>query len=166
MDQRYLYEPSQSSSYFNPGTGRFHNTVAGKQIAPEWDGNPDNIPPGFGVIRVEMGREPHETDAVSVFVNGYSVLIPRGSARVVSAIHINRLTECIATEYTQTQFYKPPEGFVRPRFPITVIVEPKNMPVLVDNETATEVKAESKEVRAPRKTKNTLTVGENELDAG
>jgi hypothetical protein len=162
----FSYAPNQAQSYFNSGTGKFRQLPANKSLAPEWDGETSNIPPGFGVIRIENGREQFETEEVSVSVNGYSVVIPRGSARIVSAIHINRLMECRTTEYTQTQFYKPPEGFVRPRFPITVIVEPKNMPVLVDNETATEVKAESKEVRGPRKTKNTLTVGENELDAG
>ena len=171
MDQRYLYEPSQSSSYFNPGTGRFHNTVAGKQIAPEWDGNPDNIPPGFGVIRVEMGREPHETDAVSVFVNGYSVLIPRGSARVVSAIHINRLTECIATEYTQTQFYRKPDAYQRPRFPMTLLVPPKDEGgTLIDANTGSSAQGEAKRRQVTRnrskQQNHSLTVDDpNESDS-
>lgn len=158
----FSYAPNQAQSYFNSGTGKFRQLPANKSLAPEWDGETSNIPPGFGVIRVENGREQTETDEVSVSVNGYSVVIPRGSARVVSAIHINRLLECKITEYTQTQFYKPPDGFTRPRFPITIIVEPKAAPVLIDNDTGGEVKAESKEVRAPRRNKNTLTVGENE----
>jgi len=162
----YTYEPQQNSSYFNSGTGRYHAVDPRQNLAPEWDGNPDSVPPGYGVIRLEMGREPHETDAVSVFVNGFKALIPRGSARVVSGIHINRLMECFVTEYTQTQYYRPPEGYRRPRFPISVILQPKGSGLVVDQKAGTEVKAEAKEVRAPRKKQHSLEVGENESNSG
>jgi hypothetical protein len=158
----FSYNPTQAQSYFNTGTGKFRQLPPNKSLAPEWDGDTSNIPPGFGVIRIENGRDTYETEEVSVSVNGYSVVIPRGSARIVSSVHINRLLECKTTEYTQTQFYKPPEGFTRPRFPLTIIVEPKEMPVLIDPSSGTEVKAEAKEVKAPRRNKNSLTIGENE----
>lgn len=129
------YQPVQDNTFFNSGTGRFHNKPQNKNLAPEWDGNPDSVPPGFGVIRVEMGALGHETQEVSVFVNGYQVTIPRGSARVVSEIHINRLMECWETDYTQAQYYQRPTGVRRPRFPISIIVQPKASPALVDEHT-------------------------------
>ena len=89
----FSYAPNQAQSYFNSGTGKFRQLPANKSLAPEWDGETSNIPPGFGVIRIENGREQFETEEVSVSVNGYSVVIPRGSARIVSAVHINRLME-------------------------------------------------------------------------
>ena len=160
------YEPSLSQSYFNPGTGKYKQLSAYANLAKEWDGKPDSIPDGYGVIRLEMGREAHETDEVSCSVNGFSVVIPRGSARVVSAIHINRLmNECFITEYTQTQYSRPPEGYRRPRFPVSLIVPPKNTPVLVDPQTGSERQAEAKRVSAPRKTKHNLSVGEDESES-
>lgn len=133
MDQ--YYQPVQENSYFNSGTGRFHNKPQNRNLAPEWDGNPDNVPPGYGVIRVELGALGHETKEVSVFVNGFQVTIPRGSARIVSEIHINRLMECWETEYTQAQYYQRPQGMRRPRFPISIIVQPKASPALIDEHT-------------------------------
>ena len=113
-----------------------------------------------------MGREQYENDAVGVSVNGFQAVIPRGSARVVSGIHINRLLECLVTEYTQTQYYKPPEGYQRPRFPVSIIVPVKDAQgTLIDSRTGSEVKAEAKSVKAPRKTRHSLEVGENEPDA-
>jgi len=132
--QQPFHEPQRANSYYNAGTGRYANRPNGN-LAPEWDGNPDSVPPGFGVIRVEMGALPHENREVSVFVNGYQVTIPRGSARVVAAIHLNRLLECWTTEYTQPAFYAPPTGMRRPRFPITVLVQPKADHALIDEHT-------------------------------
>ena len=164
----YTYIPHQTSSEYNPGTGRYHTVNNQHNLAPEWDGNPESVPPGFGVIRVEMGRDHHETEAVSVSVNGFPAVIPRGSARIVSGVHINRLLECVITEYTQTQYYKPPEGYQRPRFPITVIMPVKDAQgTIIDTATGMEAQAEAKAkvVRAPRKTKHSLDVGENEPDS-
>ena len=162
----YTYEPRQASSYYNSGTGRYQTVQDHRNLAPEWDGKTESIPPGYGVIRVEMGREQYENDAVGVSVNGFQAVIPRGSARVVSGIHINRLLECLVTEYTQTQYYKPPEGYQRPRFPVSIIVPVKDAQgTLIDSRTGSEVKAEAKSVKAPRKTRHSLEVGENEPDA-
>ena len=129
-----FHEPQRANSFYNAGTGRYHNRPNGN-LAPEWDGNPDNVPPGYGVIRVEMGALPHENREVSVFVNGFQVTIPRASARIVSAIHINRLLECWETTYSQPQFFSPPQGMRRPRFPITVLVQPKADHALIDEHT-------------------------------
>lgn len=164
----YTYVPHQTSSEYNPGTGRYHTVNNVSNLAPEWDGQPESVPPGYGVIRVEMGRDHHETEAVSVSVNGFPTVIPRGSARIVSGVHINRLLECVITEYTQTQYYKPPEGYQRPRFPITVIMPVRDAQgAIVDTATGMEAQAEAKPktVRAPRKTKHSLDVGENEPDS-
>lgn len=158
MNTQY-YEPSLSQAYYNPGTGKFSQVSASLNLAPEWDGDPASIPDGFGVIRIEMGRDIHDTAEVSSSINGYRVVIPRGSARVVSAIHINRLmNECYVTEYTQTQYSKPPEGYRRPRFPVTLVVPPKNAPVLIDPDSGSATKAEAKTVKAPRKKNHSLTV--------
>lgn len=160
------YEPSLSQSYYNPGTGKYSQVSAYVNLAREWDGKTESIPDGYGVIRVEMGRDAHETDEVSCSVNGFNVVIPRGSARVVSALHINRLmNECFVTEYTQTQYSRPPIGHRRPRFPVSLIVPPKNSPVLVDPQTGSEQLAEAKRVNAPRKTKHNLSVGEDESES-
>ena len=132
--QQPFYEPQRANSYYNAAIGRYANRPNGN-LAPEWDGNPDSVPPGFGVIRVEMGALPHENREVSVFVNGYQVTIPRGSARVVAAIHLGRLLECWVTEYNQPQFFSPPTGMRRPRFPITVLVQPKADHALIDEHT-------------------------------
>jgi hypothetical protein len=160
----YTYVPTQASSIYNSGTGRYQVVTDVNNLAPEWDGNIDSVPPGYGVIRVEMGREQHETDAVSTSVNGFKCVIPRGSARIVSSVHINRLLECIITEYTQTQYYRPPEGYQRPRFPVTIIVPVKEGGAILETKTGNEVKAEAKSVKAPRKTRHQLVVGENEPD--
>ena len=162
MPQQY-YEPSLSQAYYNPGTGRFSQVPISLNLAPEWDGNTDSIPDGFGVIRIEMGRDSYDTAEVSSSINGYRVVIPRGSARIVSAIHINRLmNECYVTEYSQTQYSKPPEGYRRPRFPITLVVPPKNSPVLIDPDNGNAANAEAKMVRAPQKKKHNLTVEDDD----
>jgi hypothetical protein len=162
MSQQY-YSPSLAQSYFNPGTGKFSQVSVSLNLAPEWDGSMDSIPDGFGVIRIEMGRDSHDTNEVSSSINGYRVVIPRGSARVVSAVHINRLmNECMVTEYSQTQYSKPPEGYRRPRFPITLVVPPKNSPVLIDPNSGSATKAEAKMVKAPPKKKHNLTVEDDD----
>jgi len=146
-----FYEPQRANSFFNSGTGRYHNRPNGN-LAPEWDGNPDSVPPGYGVIRVEAGAMGHETREVSVFVNGFQVTIPRGSARIVSEIHINRLVECCwETDYNQVQYYQRPQGIRRPRFPVSIIVQPKASPVLIDETTGYAAKAEAKEIKRTTK---------------
>lgn len=161
----YAYTPEQASSYYNSGTGRYHTYDPTKNLAPEWDGDPDSVPPGYGVIRVELGQDSHEHEPVGVSVNGFNTLIPRGSARIVSSIHINRLRDCIITEYTQAQFYRPPEGFQRPRFPITIIVQPKELGELIDTNTGHAIKPEAKTVKAPRKRQHSLEVGVDESNS-
>ena len=167
MAQAQYYEPSLSQAYYNPGTGRFSQVSAHANLAKEWDGDPASIPDGYGVIRIEMGRDVHDTAEVASSINGFRVVIPRGSARIVSAIHINRLmNECYETEYTQTQYSRPPEGYRRPRFPISLIVPPKNSPVLIDPDTGNAAKSEAKTVKAPPKRKHNYTVGEDESQSG
>lgn len=166
MAQAQYYEPSLSQAYYNPGTGRFSQVSAHANLAKEWDGDPASIPDGYGVIRIEMGRDVHDTAEVASSINGFRVVIPRGSARVVSAIHINRLmNECYETEYTQTQYSRPPEGYRRPRFPISLIVPPKNSPVLIDPDTGNAAKSEAKTVKAPPKRKHNYTV-EDDINVG
>ena len=166
MAQSQFYEPSLSQSYYNPGTGKFAQVSSSVNLAPEWDGDTASVPDGFGVIRIEMGRDIHDTGEVASSINGYRVVIPRGSSRVVSSIHINRLmNECYETEYTQTQYSRPPEGYRRPRFPVTLIVPPKNSPVLIDPQTGNAAQAEAKSLKAPTKRKHNLTV-EDESDTG
>jgi hypothetical protein len=145
-----FHEPTRANSYFNSGTGRYHNRPNGN-LAPEWDGNPDSVPPGYGVIRIEMGAQAHDNREVSVFVNGFQVTIPRGSARIVSSVHINRLGECWLTEYNQPAFYQPPQGIRRPYFPVSILLQPKGMADLVDPDTGNAVKQEAIEVKRSRK---------------
>ena len=166
MTQSQFYEPSLSQSYYNPGTGKFSQVSASVNLAPEWDGDTSSIPEGYGVIRIEMGRDVHDTGEVASSINGFRVVIPRGSARIVPAVHINRLmNECYETEYTQSQYSRPPEGYRRPRFPVSLIVAPKDSPVLIDPDTGNSAKTEAKTVRAPQKKKHNLTV-EDESESG
>ena len=75
------------------------------------------------------------------------------------------MNECYETEYTQTQYSRPPEGYRRPRFPVTLVVPPKNSPVLIDPQTGNAAQAEAKSLKAPTKRKHNLTV-EDESDTG
>jgi hypothetical protein len=161
MAQSQYYEPSLAQSYFNPGTGKYSQVPVSVNLAPEWDGDTQSIPEGYGVIRIEMGRDSHDTSEVASSINGFRTVIPRGSARIVSAIHINRLmNECYETEYSQTQYSRPPEGYRRPRFPVTLVVQPKSSPVLIDPNSGNAAKTEAKNVKAPIRKKHNYSVGD------
>ena len=88
------------SSYTDAGDGQWIIMPNGMKMAKEW-GKGDSIPEGFCVINIDHGRDNTEMGPVPVTHGENTLIIPRGTNRVVPLLHVNVLNDAVTTDYFQ-----------------------------------------------------------------
>ena len=88
------------SSYTDAGEGQWIIMPNGMKMAKEWKKG-DSIPEGFCVINIDHGRDNTEMGPVPVTHGENTLIIPRGTNRVVPLLHVNVLNDAVTTDYFQ-----------------------------------------------------------------
>ena len=69
-------------------------------MAAEWKKG-DTVPEGHAVINIDYGKDNTEMGPVPVTHGDWTIVIPRGTDRVVPLQHMNILNDSITTDYFQ-----------------------------------------------------------------
>ena len=88
------------SSYTDAGEGQWIIMPNGMKMAKEWKKG-DSIPEGFCVINIDHGRDNTEMGPVPVTHGENTLIIPRGTNRMVPLLHVNVLNDAVTTDYFQ-----------------------------------------------------------------
>ena len=88
------------SSYTDAGEGQWIIMPNGMKMAKEWKKG-DPVPEGFCVINIDHGRDNTEMGPVPVTHGENTLIIPRGTNRVVPLLHVNVLNDAVTTDYFQ-----------------------------------------------------------------
>ena len=88
------------SSYKDAGEGQWIIMPNGMKMAKEWTKG-DSVPEGYCVINIDHGRDNTETGPVPVTHGENTLIIPRGTNRVVPLLHVNVLNDAVTTDYFQ-----------------------------------------------------------------
>ena len=115
---------NKHESYQSVGEGQFVILPNGMKMAKEWDKDKP-IPEGFCVINIDHGVDNTEMGPVPVTHGENTVVIPRGSDRIVSLNHVNVLNDAITTDYFQKDFMSGLTSRSSRRFNFTVKKWPK-----------------------------------------
>ena len=119
-----LLKGNLSDAYVPAGEGKWVVLTGGSKMATEWEKG-DEVPEGFAVINVEHGRDMTEMGPVPVTYGEWTLLIPRGSNRIVPLSHVNVLSDCVTTEYFQRDMSSQLTARHNRRFPFNVVRWPK-----------------------------------------
>ena len=119
-----LPKQNRDSSYAPAGEGRFVVLPNGMKMAAEWKKG-DSVPEGYAVINVEYGKDNTEMGPVPVTHGDWTVVIPRGSDRVIPLQHMNILNDAITTDYFQKDLSQGLTPRSNRRFTFTVKKWPK-----------------------------------------
>ena len=95
-----LPKQKRHDNYAPAGEGRFVVLPNGMKMAALWEKGND-IPEGHAVINIEYGKDSTEMGPVPVTHGDWTIVIPRGSDRVVPLQHLNILNDAITTDYFQ-----------------------------------------------------------------
>ena len=90
----------RDSNYIPAGEGKFVLLPNGMKMAAEWKKG-DSVPEGYAVINVEYGKDNTEMGPVPVTHGDWTIVIPRGSDRIIPLQHMNILNDAITTDYFQ-----------------------------------------------------------------
>ena len=88
------------SAYQEAGDGQWIIMPNGMKMAKEWKKG-DSIPEGFCVINIDHGRDNTEMGPVPVTHGENTLIIPRGTDRMVPLLHVNVLNDAVTTDYFQ-----------------------------------------------------------------
>jgi hypothetical protein len=89
-----------NGNYVEAGEGKFIVLQNGTRMAAEYKkGN--EVPPGYAVINIDHGNNVSEVGPVPVTCGEDTLVIPRGSDRMVPIGHVNVLNDAVITEYYQ-----------------------------------------------------------------
>ena len=88
------------SSYTDAGEGQWIIMPNGMKMAKEWKKG-DSVPEGFCVINIDHGRDNTEMGPVPVTHGENTLIIPRGTDRMVPLLHVNVLNDAVTTDYFQ-----------------------------------------------------------------
>ena len=119
-----LPKQTRDSSYAPAGEGRFVVLPNGMKMAAEW-GKGDTVPEGYAVINIEYGKDNTEMGPVPVTAGDWTIVIPRGSDRIVPLQHMNILNDAISTDYFQKDLSQGLTARSNRRFNFTVKKWPK-----------------------------------------
>ena len=86
--------------YQDVGDGKWAHLPHGLKLAKAWKKG-DAIPPGYCVINIEHGAQLSDTGPVPVTHGTHSIVIPRGSDRLVPIGHVGILDDAVETHYFQ-----------------------------------------------------------------
>ena len=119
-----LPKQNRDSGYVPAGDGRFVVLPNGMKMAAEWKKG-DTVPEGHAVINIDYGRDNTEMGPVPVTHGDWTIVIPRGSDRVVPLQHMNILNDAITTDYFQKDLSQGLTPRTNRRFQFTVKKYPK-----------------------------------------
>ena len=95
-----LPKQNRDSGYVPAGDGRFVVLPNGMKMAAEYNRG-DAVPEGHAVINIDFGKDNTEMGPVPVTHGDWTIVIPRGTDRVVPLQHMNILNDAITTDYFQ-----------------------------------------------------------------
>ena len=107
------------SSYKDAGDGQWIIMPNGMKMAKEWEKG-DSVPEGFCVINIDHGRDNTEMGPVPVTHGENTLIIPRGTNRVVPLLHVNVLNDAVTTDYFQKDLMSGMSSRSNRRFNFTV----------------------------------------------
>ena len=119
-----LPKQKRDSGYAPAGDGRFVVLPNGMKMAAEWKKG-DEVPEGYAVINIDYGKDNTEMGPVPVTHGDWTIVIPRGSDRVVPLQHMNILNDAITTDYFQKDLSQGLTPRTNRRFNFTVKKYPK-----------------------------------------
>ena len=119
-----LPKQNRDSGYVPAGDGRFVILPNGMKMAAEWKKN-EAVPEGHAVINIDYGKDNTEMGPVPVTHGDWTIVIPRGSDRVVPLQHMNILNDAITTDYFQKDLSQGLTPRTNRRFNFTVKKYPK-----------------------------------------
>ncbi len=112
------------SKYQDAGEGQWVIMPNGMKMAKEYTKG-DPVPDGYCVINIDHGRDNTEMGPVPVTHGENTVVIPRGTDRIVSLLHVNVLNDAVTTEYFQKDLMSNLSARSSRRFNFTVKKWPK-----------------------------------------
>ena len=115
---------SKHSAYQEVGEGQFIIMPNGMKMAKEYKRG-DSIPEGYCVINIDYGNDNTEMGPIPVTNGEDTVVIPRGSDRLVSLNHVNVLNDAITTDYFQRDLMSGLESRSSRRFNFIIKEWPK-----------------------------------------
>ena len=110
--------------YQEAGEGQWIILPSGMKMAREFKKG-DVLPEGFCVINIDHGHDNTEMGPVPVTHGENTVIIPRGTDRVVSLRHVNVLNDAVTTEYYQKDLMSGMSSRSNRRFNFSVKEWPK-----------------------------------------
>ncbi len=118
--------PSQKrhDGYAPAGEGKFVVLPNGMKMAAEYKKG-DTVPEGFAVINIDYGADNTEMGPVPVTHGDWTIVIPRGSNRLVPLQHMNILNDAVSTDYFQRDLSQGLTSRSSRRFNFQVIKYPK-----------------------------------------
>ena len=119
-----LPKQKRDSGYAPAGDGRFVVLPNGMKMAAEWKKG-DTVPEGHAVINIAYGKDNTEMGPVPVTHGDWTIVIPRGSDRIIPLQHMNILNDAITTDYFQKDLSHGLTPRTNRRFQFTVIKYPK-----------------------------------------
>ena len=119
-----LPKQTRDSGYAPAGDGRFVVLPNGMKMAAEWKKG-DEVPEGHAVINIDYGKDNTEMGPVPVTHGDWTIVIPRGSDRVIPLQHMNILNDAITTDYFQKDLSQGLTARTNRRFQFTVKKYPK-----------------------------------------
>ena len=119
-----LPKQKRDSGYAPAGDGRFVVLPNGMKMAAEWKKG-DEVPEGHAVINIEFGKDNTEMGPVPVTHGDWTIVIPRGSDRIVPLQHMNILNDAITTDYFQKDLSQGLTARTNRRFQFAVKKYPK-----------------------------------------
>ena len=119
-----LPKQKRDSGYVPAGDGRFVVLPNGMKMAAEWKKG-DTVPEGHAVINIDYGKDNTEMGPVPVTHGDWTIVIPRGTDRVVPLQHMNILNDAITTDYFQKDLSQGLTPRTNRRFNFTVKKYPK-----------------------------------------
>ena len=119
-----LPKQTRDSSYAPAGEGRFVVLPNGMKMAAEWEKGND-VPEGHAVINIEYGKDSTEMGPVPVTAGDWTIVIPRGTDRIVPLQHLNILNDAVTTDYFQKDLSQGLTSRSNRRFILTVKKWPK-----------------------------------------
>jgi|TARA_Y100000310_G_scaffold288350_1_gene313897 hypothetical protein len=119
-----LPKTNLSEAYVPAGEGKWVVLSGNTKVAVEHKKG-ETVPEGFAVINIDYGNDMTEMGPVPVTHGTWTIMVPRGSNRILPLSHVNVLNDAITTEYFQRDMSSQLTSRSGRRFNFRVIHWPK-----------------------------------------
>ena len=125
MLKKKAHKPELSKTFVKTGDGIYQAQKSGVSMAQIVE--PTHKPQdGWAVIELETGFDQSDLTAVPVTVDAETFMVARGKPVLLPIQHVNALSDCVITKYTQVNLMQPMEPRHKRMYPFRVIAWPKN----------------------------------------